>query len=30
MCNGKVVREIAGDEITEHALVTAMEETEQE
>jgi hypothetical protein len=25
-----VVREIAGDEITEHALVTAMEETEQE
>src|SRR3984957_11487998 len=30
MCNGKVVREIAGDEITERALVHAMEETEQE
>jgi ABC-type sugar transport system ATPase subunit len=30
MCNGKVVREIAGDEITEQALVHAMEETEQE
>jgi ABC-type sugar transport system ATPase subunit len=30
MCNGQVVREIAGDEITERALVHAMEETEQE
>jgi ABC-type sugar transport system ATPase subunit len=30
MCNGKVVREIAGDEITEQALVHAMEETEQQ
>jgi hypothetical protein len=30
MCNGRVVREIAGDEITERALVHAMEETEQE
>jgi ABC-type sugar transport system ATPase subunit len=30
MCNGKVAREIAGDEITEQALVHAMEETEQQ
>ena len=30
MCNGKVVREIAGDDITEQALVHAMEETEQQ
>jgi ribose transport system ATP-binding protein len=30
MCNGKVVREIARDEITEQALVHAMEETEQQ
>ena len=30
MCNGKIVREIAGDEITEQALVHAMEETEQQ
>jgi len=30
MCNGKVTREIAGDEITEQALVHAMEETEQQ
>ena len=30
MCNGKVVREIAGNEITEQALIHAMEETEQQ
>jgi len=29
MCNGKVVRELAAEEITEQALVHAMEETEQ-
>src|SRR5882757_101056 len=29
MCNGRVVRELAGDEITEQALLQAMEETEQ-
>jgi ABC-type sugar transport system ATPase subunit len=30
MCNGKVVRELVADEITEQALVHAMEEMEQE
>jgi len=30
MCNGRVVRELAGQEITEQALLHAMEETEQE
>jgi ABC-type sugar transport system ATPase subunit len=30
MCNGKVVRELAGDDITEQTLVHAMEETEQQ
>jgi ribose transport system ATP-binding protein len=29
MCNGRVVRELAGQEVTEKALVEAMEETEQ-
>jgi ribose transport system ATP-binding protein len=29
MCNGRVVRELAGQEITEQALLQAMEETEQ-
>jgi ABC-type sugar transport system ATPase subunit len=29
MCNGRVVRELTGDEITEQALLHAMEETEQ-
>jgi ABC-type sugar transport system ATPase subunit len=29
MCNGRVVRELAGAEITEQALLHAMEETEQ-
>jgi ribose transport system ATP-binding protein len=29
MCNGRVVRELVGDEITEQALLQAMEETEQ-
>ena len=29
MCNGRVTRELAGDEITEQALLNAMEETEQ-
>lgn len=29
MCNGRVVRELAGDQITEQALLSAMEETEQ-
>jgi ribose transport system ATP-binding protein len=29
MCNGRVVRELAGTEITEQALLQAMEETEQ-
>jgi ribose transport system ATP-binding protein len=30
MCNGRVVRELAGAEITEQALLHAMEETEQQ
>jgi ABC-type sugar transport system ATPase subunit len=29
MCNGRIVRELVGDEISEHALLQAMEETEQ-
>jgi ABC-type sugar transport system ATPase subunit len=29
MCNGRVVRELVGDEITEQTLLNAMEETEQ-
>jgi ribose transport system ATP-binding protein len=29
MCNGRVTRELAGDEITEQTLLNAMEETEQ-
>jgi ABC-type sugar transport system ATPase subunit len=29
MCNGRIVRELTGDEITEQALLHAMEETEQ-
>ena len=29
MCNGRVVRELAGQEITDQALLRAMEETEQ-
>ncbi len=29
LCNGKVVRELIGHEITEHGLIRAMEETEQ-
>lgn len=29
MCNGRAVRELVGDEITEQALIHAMEETEQ-
>jgi len=29
MCNGRVVRELVGDEITEQTLLQAMEETEQ-
>ena len=29
MCNGRIVRELAGQEITEQALLEAMEETEQ-
>ncbi len=29
MCNGRVVRELSGEEITENALLQAMEETEQ-
>jgi ribose transport system ATP-binding protein len=29
MCNGRVVRELVGEEITEQALLHAMEETEQ-
>ena len=29
MCNGRVVRELVGDEITEQTLLSAMEETEQ-
>jgi ABC-type sugar transport system ATPase subunit len=30
MCNGRVMRELSGDEITESTLLHAMEETEQE
>ena len=29
MCNGRVVRELSGADITEEALLQAMEETEQ-
>jgi ribose transport system ATP-binding protein len=29
MCNGRVVRQLVGEEITEHTLLHAMEETEQ-
>ena len=29
MCNGRVVRQLKGDEITEQTLLQAMEETEQ-
>jgi len=29
MCNGRVVRELVGGEITEQTLLNAMEETEQ-